>query len=223
MTASHAAKPPHGLFLWIPRTAGTSIWQRLVCPRSGHHAQRIAHLDRQFFPAKTITTFQHVYVPTLVEDGTITQDWLDEQFTFAFVRNPWDRLVSVYHHLAQGRPDQRMAALHLSFKHFIELVCAGDLPPVGRYSMEGLSYANRQTDWLYDRDGNRLFDFVGRMENLATDWQVVADTLGIHGGLDKTNQSRHKAYKDYYTATLRQLVAVRYQREIDEYGYTYHE
>lgn len=211
-----------GLFLWIPRTGGTSIWSVLEGPQRGHHSQRCR--NRPFDPAKTLTTFQHTGIGSLLDDGTIAPEWLGQQWTFAFVRHPAARLVSVYHHLRQGRADQRQHVAGMDFRQFAERACDGDIPPVGRESAIGIGYANRQTDWLWlEVDGGKrqwLPDYVGRMEDLPNSFGPVQETLGIRGVPPRTNTSRHDGWRTYYDGPLLDKVRRRYAEEIDLFGYT---
>jgi len=215
------------LFIWIPRTGGTSLWSRLEKPTGFSKPQRVSEPQRPFDPSKITTTFQHVGVGNLLDDETITEEWLARQWTFAIVRNPWARLVSVYQHLRFGNTLRKRIVRDISFDRMIELACAGDIPPVGRYSLCGLSYCNRQTDWLWlGRHGSVqlwLPDYVGRTESLAESWEVIQAYLGVEGTIQRRNRASplKPAWREYYDDRLRRLVA-RYEEEtIDRFGYTF--
>ncbi len=91
----------------------------------------------------------------------------DRYFKFAFVRNPWDRLVSEYEFLLERPSHGRHARVKKldGFKHFIEM----QIPRKDAY----------QINMLCDRQGNLLMDFVGKLENLESDWQTVCTRIGI--------------------------------------------
>ena len=208
------------LFIWIPRTAGTSIWGAIE--NNNRSTQRVGVApDRIFDSLVEHTTFQHCHVSALISEGMFLESWLEDRFTFAFVRNPWARLVSVYHHLKQGRPDQKRAVGSLSFSQFVGVVCAGDIPPVGRQSRDGLSYANPQVDWLRDSKGNWLPDFVGRVEAIKKGWRHVKEATGLKGTIGRSNRSNHRPYQDYYNRDTRELVARRFAEEIELWGYAF--
>jgi len=206
------------LFLWVPKTAGSSIWAAIKA--SGETYQELCypnHID-QYQPEPRFTTWGHCHVGTLIEAGRCRVFCpLTGAFTFAFVRNPWDRLVSLFHYESQKRnlnPD--------GFRNYIRMVTRGAIDPIGAYNEQGHSKANRQLDWL--RWGDRwLPDFVGRFENLEADWRTVCGELGIDAPLPHHNASNHDHYSTYYTDALARRVAVRFAEEIDMFHYTFQE
>jgi len=207
------------LFVWIPRTAGSSIWARF-CKSGSKHAWLTS--PAQPPGGAQVVTYRHEHIPSLVERGIITPGWLADRYVFSFVRNPWDRLVSIYHHLRQGNPDQQ-AAVPMGFAEYIERVCSGDVPALGGRGIDALSYANPQTAWL-DLGNGRQPDFIGRFENLAEDWTQLCDVISCRdcraiGG--RSNRSRHKPYATCYTQRLRDLVAERYTAEVERFGYEF--
>jgi len=213
--------PQPSLFLWIPRSGGTSIWGTIENNNASTQRVGVAK-DRIFCAVTEATTFQHCHIPALLDAGVFLEAWLESRFKFAFVRNPWARLVSVFHHLKQGRDDQKEAVRGLSFGRFIEQACAGDIPPVGIKSRDGLSYANPQVDWLTDSEGNWIPDFIGKTEHLKADWRHVKGQTGLKGNIPgRANRSKHAHYQDYYTERWRAMVAARYQQEIDLWRYTF--
>ena len=201
-----------GLFLWVPRTGGSSVWAVIERRQMGHVSQRC--VNRPFSPDKTLTTFQHASIAALLDDETITAEWLGRQWKFTFVRHPAARLVSVFHHLKQGGREHRASVAGLEFPRFVEMACAGDVPPIDRDSTVGLGYANRQTDWM--RMGQTwLPDYVGRLEDQPQSFLPVCEALGIRGNPQQSNQSIHKPWRDYYDGRRLQLVQRRYAEEID--------
>lgn len=219
------------LFIWIPRTAGSSIWRCLEKVRKGITTQRTVPGHREFCPDVTVTTFQHTSIEALLINGIITPEWLGQRFIFSFVRNPWARLVSVYHHLKQGRPNQRQILRQhaSSWKMFVEEVCSGDLDPIGLYSMSGLSYANRQTDWLrmpgeLQSEHPWLPEIIGKQETLRQDWARVCERIGIKPNANRLahiNKSKHGHYGKFYDQRLRRLVAEYYKEEIELFDYRF--
>jgi len=79
-----------------------------------------------------------------------------------------------------------------------------------------------QINMLCDRQGNLLMDFVGKLENLESDWQTVCTRIGIpYQELQRKNATQHKHYQDYYDSESRQLVAHHWSREIELFDYNF--
>jgi hypothetical protein len=208
------------LFIWGPKVAGTSIWSALQS--TGWSYQDLHNNPKQFRRETTVTTFGHCTVPALVEAGLIDSDDLARRFKFAFVRNPWDRLVSLFHYLrwlSDPRSTSRPGSAE--FRRFVEAATVDDVPTAGAYNVRGLSQANSQLDWLRESDGQFVPDFVGRYERLQDDWQTVCRQIGITVALPHLNRSVRNHYRDYYDDQLRERVAERFAEEIDLLKYDF--
>jgi hypothetical protein len=140
-------------------------------------------------------------------------------FKFAFVRNPWDRLVSAFFYLDAGGCNEYDAAFrdsHLaryggSFRAFVR-----DLPR----HVEAAHFAP-QMRWLTDGRGNLLTDFIGRFENIDRDFSDVAARLGLPPELPVLNRSNHRHYREYYDAATREIAAQFYRRDIEAFAYEF--
>jgi chondroitin 4-sulfotransferase 11 len=137
-------------------------------------------------------------------------------FTFGFVRNPWDRLVSWYSMCRQSRRLSRFGSYVRdsvqTFDAFIER--ADDTPMLARTCVPQLEY-------FEDEHGNRLVDFIGQYEHLDRDLGAIADRLQVVLAAPRVNTSRHPHYRQMYTPSTRDLVARRFARDIDAFGYDF--
>ena len=203
------------IFVHVQKTAGVTLQEvlranapdmRLWHGRHGHASIGYAELGRE--------------------------EW-ERYFSFGFVRNPWDRLVSHYamisDRVAELTPEQRREAkpfkidlwnyvLHFShdFESFLDN-CTGLIYDRNCYK----SFLFNQVDYLSDDDGKIIVDFVGRFENFAADAKLVLDRIGIQAELPRLNPSSRGNYRDYYTPRTRDLVAQRFARDIETFGYEF--
>jgi hypothetical protein len=140
-------------------------------------------------------------------------------FKFAFVRNPWDRLVSAFFYLDAGgcnEFDERFRATHLARY-------GGDFAAfVGDFGQHvGAQHFRPQTDWLCDAAGSLLPDFVGRFEAIDRDFAIVAQRLSVPARLPALNGSVHRPYREHYDAVAREIVARTYRSDIEAFGYEF--
>jgi len=145
----------------------------------------------------------------------------EEYFKFAFVRNPWDRLVSVYRYLHDSRGDGRYpewAAFVQGFGSFEAFVSRWLWPE----NVERCVLFLPQHRFLLDRFGMPCLDYLGRFETLAEDFVRVAACLSVRARLPQSNRApERREYADYYDAESRERVAEVYARDIEWFGYRF--
>lgn len=183
------------VFIHINRTGGTSIERAL-----GHDGYKG-------------DTFQDHREPHAVR-AEIGDDKWQRYFKFSVVRNPWDKMVSMYHHRKQNfdRSWDSPIMQHesMSFPAWVTL-----LDKLKNYPQHNL---HNQLDWL---GGPDTLDFIARFERLEQDWEVIRERLGIDTKLPRTNGSKHGHYRDYYTPETRDMVAQRFSKDIRHFGYQF--
>lgn len=132
-----------------------------------------------------------------------------DYFKFIFVRNPWDRAVSQYFGQAQIIAASRGSTA--TARTFREAV----LNPRWLHEMK------RQIDWVR-LDGETLVDFVGRVEKMQEGFDEVCDRLDLpRQQVPHLNASSHEPYWTYYDDETRELVAERYKKDIETFGYRF--
>ena len=162
------------------KSVESALWNVEVKPGSADH--------------RTIAMFREQY-----------PDKVDEYFKFMFSRNPWDRLVSIYH----GRK-QILKVDMPSFEDFVRTADPLKSPT--------------QAQYLWIQDGDRYtVDFVGKLERYDEDWKKVCRILEIDVPLPHHNKSRHKPYWKLYTDELADIVAEKYKEDIEYFGYKFRE
>ncbi|MBZ0123955.1 MAG: sulfotransferase family protein [Roseovarius sp.] len=219
------------IFIHIPKCAGTSIEAAL-----GHHAdfagygrqdhRTIRRLKPHPNPVVAAARRQvcHLrYASRLIAARagfpyrnprsmlTVTRAQFDAYFKFAFVRNPWDRLYSIYRKLMAGdwKTGEYGIDAPMEFDEFLERFAADpQLKP--------------QTEFICDEDGAVLVDFIGRFENLNRDFATVCDRLGLDRiALPHEIRGPGGDYRTAYSAAGRDLVARLFAEEIALLGYDF--
>lgn len=136
-------------------------------------------------------------------------------FKFAFVRNPWERLVSWYQMCIDSpRPNQFASYVRVNAPTFTDFVTRTTTGMGRRTTINQLEY-------ITDEQGTLLVDFVGRYENLARDYAIVRERLGLEHALPHINASAHGDYQRYFSPETRDVVAQRFARDIAYFGYAF--
>lgn len=199
------------VFIWIPKVAGTSIHavlRRHHCPLL--HSMRAM---RARFPARGMVTLGHVDYAEAVRHGYVPRRFDDGAFKFCFVRNPYDRVVSLFFYLKKAGRLTRS----LTFLQFCRMLRSHGLPAIGLYNSTGLSQCNPQVRWTERIDLN----FVGRYEQLAFDFQTLLVRLDLPRVLlPSLNATPHPDYRQVYCEWSRKIVADLYREDFDVFGYS---
>ncbi len=149
---------------------------------------------------------------------------LDGYFKFAFVRNPWSRLVSCYCNKVVGQRDffaayyPYVGFMSMSFADFVRFVCR--VP-------DDLCEPHFKPQSCFFDAGQ--VDFVGRFERFSDDLAQVIERIGLDQSFlkwcdtvrMKSEGGRH--YTEFYDDRTRKLVAGKYQDDIEQFDYRYGE
>ena len=140
----------------------------------------------------------------------------EDYFTFTFVRNPFDRLVSCYEDRVirkKGRGFPREFNSKMSFRDFILGV---------QIIFPGNAHIHPYWNWMIDCKGMLFPDFVGSVETMDEDWDKLRKVCPIKlPDLRMLNKTNHKNYKSYYTPKTREIVTRLYSDDLILFGYTF--
>jgi len=202
------------LFIHVDKAAGASIQAALrkYAPQENRDVLRrrlvwLGALNRLAGLYRRIQFSEHVNASTM--RGCLPPEMYRSMFKFAFVRNPWDRLVSRYSYLlrVQEHPRHRHVAQLAGFAEYLEW-------EIHRGKMHQYKYVT-------GHDGKLIVDFIGKFENLHADFARVCAHLEIEAELSKLNASLHRDYRQYYTPETRDRVAREFFRDVELFGYEF--
>ena len=155
----------------------------------------------------------------------------DGYLKFAFVRNPWDRLFSCYKSKVLQDPDYYI-------RGFTQGVFDGFLK-YGNTFYAGMNFSEfvfaireisdkdadehfrSQYISLYNTNGARLTNYIGKFEKIDQDFFHVANWLHQEVKLPRLMQSDNRLYTEAYTHKLIQVVADRYKEDIELFDYSF--
>lgn len=212
------------LFVHIAKTGGSSIraalsstywrdpWQlpTFLCHRL---SQLTGHRIGAKFPR---------HAPVVAAQEMLSPRYFDSLFKFAFVRNPWDRLVSAHHHLLREHPDI-MRRNHIdAFPNFARWIHEHASTYRGPKHVFIASVCRPQLDYLIDLTGDQIVDFVGRYENLPTDYSQACAQMEIRSApLPHKRKSERHDFRQYYDDVTAELIGKCYQCDVVKFGYSF--
>lgn len=225
------------VFVGIPKAATTSMEARL-------RQLGTADTNSQKF---SLVEYPHAQHYNIREYRRILGDELDSRFKFAFVRNPWDKVVSSFtRECSNWRNPTMPRDWILDPKMFQEWVKTALIPPrraprraPRRSSNRGRPFsrgyhrltAEPQLNWITDERGNVAVDFIGRFENLVSDFDTALNRIDQNHPLPprkhwtqrKLNVSHGATehYSHYYNDETIERVRKVYQKDIEHFGYIF--
>ncbi|MBE9549175.1 MAG: sulfotransferase family 2 domain-containing protein [Proteobacteria bacterium] len=221
------------IFVHIPKVAGQSIefyfYQKLGLNRDNEEDRKELLLVNNKDNSCGTEKLSHLSATEYVNCGHISQHDFDHYFKFSFVRNPWARLVSEYRY--------RSYISHKSFKDFV----MKKLPSPGWD--DHYRHVMPQSEMLFDSDGQLLVDFVGKFEQIESDFKKVCVQLGFadhklphinssnkpsrefrrkaRNFLFQNGEDRMKSYVDFYDTETLEYVTKLYSSDITNFNYSF--
>lgn len=124
------------LFIWIPKTAGTSVLNAFPGMRTflGNYKE---------FDNKGDVTFGHLDAKELLKQGVISNEYWQQTYKFTVVRNPYDRFISLFKDFKRsGRIHPKMSEVR--FAHTLLYVTRKP----GIYNTLDFSQCASQIEWV---------------------------------------------------------------------------
>ncbi len=213
------------LFVHIAKTGGTSVRSSL---------RRLCWRDPLFVPLFFCNRLSHLcghrigakfprHAPAVAALEMMSPLFFGSLFKFAFVRNPWDRVVSSFHHFAREQSSILKEKRIGDFHDFVRWMVEDAADYRGPKPVLVAAIRRPQFEHLVDISGSTIVDFVGRYEQLADDFAAVCDRLGVKPrALPHKRQARSRRdYRSYYADTTAELVGRLFHKDIDEFGYRF--
>lgn len=236
------------IFIHIPKNAGQSVEHVFLDLLDLTWETRAPLLLRPKVPGELgPPRLAHLTADEYVQYKYVAPEMFEEYFKFAFVRNPWSRMVSIYKFLRFNQS--------LEFNEFLATTFRE------RVVKNQPWFVRPQADFILTSQGDAIVDFIGRFENLQDGFNHACKQIGIpetrlpHINASKDSSDRaekphlelnieglrmlkkqlrslifsktkreipsYKRYQDYYNQESIDLVASIYRRDIETFKYDF--
>lgn len=181
------------ILVHVPKTGTSSIAT----------AMGASHFREKPRKGTKVMTFGHISIREL---------GLLDHYKAAFVREPLDRMVSLYHWMKSLPSNRGESISDMPFTDFVHFIYDTKLPPVGKYHVKRHHIANPQTEWIVDAEP----DFIGRFERLQEDYEKLCSIVGIESQkLPHEKKSERERCENYYTKETKEMVYEMYNSDYE--------
>lgn len=205
-------------FIAVPKTGTTALTRQLM---SNPHVIR----NKLKVDGDEIHIHEHSTAREIAQ--ILGEERWSKLYTFAFVRNPWDRIVSSYFYYRNGRAaetvmtgkNKQYLKKNMRNKLYLNVALAKLLP----FSIwVWLCKTQQYVDFVTDHQGNIIVSDIFKFEELEDGFNSACERIGLTNlTLVKENASKHDKYQKYYNRISRCLVASRYAKDIKMFNYEF--
>ena len=181
------------IFIHVPKTGGTSISKLFGFTHWTHH--NVKQIKNK-----------------------VGSDWV-ESFKFAFVRNPYERALSLYQEFIKHKKKYKSnIEKELSFEKWLTY-CFHDQNT--DYIWWEPFFAT-QKKWLVNEKGILEIDHLARFEDMEEEIDFLSNYFGVTGKLQKLNQGFLKSkYASYRSIKTDQIIENYFCEDFEAFNYSF--
>lgn len=212
------------IFIAVPKTGTTSVRSQLkqkgtpIIPNQHLDIVQVRDLFYVYLLKKTLGTNTTYPNESILDDKALRKqasEMFEACFKFSAVRNPWARAVSLYYRREGVQVKDKMTFEQFCENHFY----ANDT------CLHPTKHKN-QYDWLCDEEGKILMDYIYKVEDFETAITELDELtkgkvklMNVQRNYNPKSLSRN--YRDLYNDATRDMIAKRFEKDIDTFKYTF--
>lgn len=201
-------------FVDVPRTSSTAIKIELANTYGAAYGKR-----NVLEPGYGSKSYFKGHLTAQEAKALLTEEVWRNLFTFTMVRNPWDRMVSLY----CFRLKREHLSPDISFKEYV-LQLKSPRYRAADSMHSGPAFYYGAAEYVLDKQGNIMVDYIGKYETRDVSIREISQRINCPQlgklCLQKAKPSeRH--YSSYYDAETRKLIAEVYAQDIEIFDYEF--
>ncbi len=189
------------IFIRNPKTASSSIIRYFFDDvKPGFH-------EKNRIDTRKVWSGDLNHYPLFVLNDLLEPSVLNSHFKFSFVRNPFDRIASSFAYMRRwyNQNNQPKPDCLNSFKKYITSI---DQP---QYKLSQYEFT-------------KGCDFIGRYENLKTEFNNLCNILGLEfdpNRLPHVNKTKRKHYSKFYDDECIEITSNLFAKDLERFNYTF--
>ncbi len=139
-----------------------------------------------------------------------------KRYSFAVVRNPWDKVVSHYHYRVLTN-QTGLSENTIDFKLWVK----------ESYGNKNPQYYDKpkmfmpQSNWVTDSNNELLVNYICRFENLHDDFRHICQMIDKEILLPHIKTSNRGNYRNYYDQETKKIIELWFSTDIDRFDYSF--
>jgi len=207
-------------FIDIPRTSSSSIRSELGTKFGMTYGKKNV-IEKEYYTKQILT--DHITAEKM-RDILGEATW-EKIFTFTIIRNPWDRVYSMYNYRKKVKNIPETTNFK-DYVHCLEQAIIGDgVEPLDiDFKYHGFRYG--VAEFIMGENGDVLVDHIVRYENREHDLKKIATQLNFpelgKRFIQKATPS-NKHYSAVYDLETKEIVQKLYKKDIEMFDYKFDE
>ncbi|WP_263834161.1 sulfotransferase family protein [Salinibacter sp.] len=212
------------IFVHIPRTAGTRL-SKEICKKIGikkwreyiGEPEELINREGNYMGNKYSGEYRrwegNKHISAVDLKKRLDKDVWKSYFKFAVVRNPWDRVLSLYLKRIKDSalPSRIINNCKICFNSYLNM----------KFNI-GFGGYKRQTDFILDREENMFLDYVGKYERMESDLRKISEKIGIDLNVKgKYDSTMERDYREFYLFGSEKIIEDIFIEEIKMFGYSF--
>jgi hypothetical protein len=202
------------IFIRIPKNASTSLYKHLG------DFNLVKKHEKSFNVFLKNKVYRGWFSPTHAKPNEIAQvlgNAVRNYMSFAVVRNPYDRMVSMYRFAVENELGKIYGMdSDISFTQFCEILN-------DKYLNKDKNFiaTHSQTEWT---EGIFTPNFILKFENLKKDFEnmlLECNIKHIASSIPHENSSSRTHYRDYYNSDCKKITEKIFEKDLDTFKYLY--